>query len=53
MEDDDYCCSYKDSDSEDMDEEDTLKNVLLVAGPVGVCTDIIIFSTPVLDLHKD
>ncbi|XP_041009916.1 uncharacterized protein LOC121254019 [Juglans microcarpa x Juglans regia] len=35
MENDDYYCSYKDSDSEDIDEEDTLKNVLLVTGPVG------------------
>lgn len=46
MEDDDYYCSYKDSDSEDIDEEDTLKNVLLVTGPVGVYIDIFLFSTP-------
>lgn len=32
----DYCCYQSDADSENMDEETSLKNVLLVTGPVGV-----------------
>jgi hypothetical protein len=35
--DDDYICSDSDYDSEDMNEEDSLQNVLLVTGPIGVC----------------
>ncbi|GAU43260.1 hypothetical protein TSUD_134040 [Trifolium subterraneum] len=33
--DDDYICSDSDYDSEDMNEEDSLQNVLLVTGPIG------------------
>lgn len=35
--DDDYMCSDSDYDSEDMNEEDSLQNVLLITGPTGVC----------------
>ncbi|KOM41588.1 hypothetical protein LR48_Vigan04g178600 [Vigna angularis] len=34
-EDDDYKCSYSDCDSEDMNEKDSLQNVLLITGPIG------------------
>ncbi|XP_014501576.1 uncharacterized protein LOC106762275 isoform X2 [Vigna radiata var. radiata] len=33
--DDDYKCSYSDCDSEDMNEKNSLKNVLLITGPIG------------------
>ncbi|CAK8566401.1 unnamed protein product [Lathyrus sativus] len=33
--DDDYICSDSDYDSEDMNEEDSLQNVLLITGPTG------------------
>ncbi|KAL2339795.1 hypothetical protein Fmac_007735 [Flemingia macrophylla] len=33
--DDEYKCSYSDCDSEDINEEDSLQNVLLITGPVG------------------
>ncbi|CAL5202973.1 unnamed protein product [Lathyrus oleraceus] len=33
--DDDYMCSDSDYDSEDMNEEDSLQNVLLITGPTG------------------
>ncbi|KAH1255873.1 hypothetical protein AAZV13_04G206200 [Glycine max] len=33
--DDDYKCSYSDYDSEDINEEDSLQNVLLITGPIG------------------
>lgn len=45
MQDDDYYCSRNDSDSEEIDEEDRLKNVLLVTGPIGVCTNIFILTS--------
>ncbi|KAE8077443.1 hypothetical protein FH972_016008 [Carpinus fangiana] len=35
MQDGDYYCSHNDSDSEEIDEDDRLKNVLLVTGPIG------------------
>lgn len=35
--DDEYLCSHSDCDSEDMNEEDSLQNVLLITGPIGVC----------------
>lgn len=44
MQDDDYCYSNGVSDSEDIDEEASLKKVLLVTGPVGVYTEIFIIS---------
>ena len=40
MQEDDYRCS----DSEDIDEEPGLKNVLLVTGPVGVYPNIYFFN---------
>jgi hypothetical protein len=43
--DDDYYCSHNDSDSEEIDEDDRLKNVLLVTGPIGVCTTIFILTS--------
>jgi hypothetical protein len=33
----DYNCPDSDHDSKDVDEEGSLKNVLLITGPVGVC----------------
>jgi hypothetical protein len=33
----DYNCPDFDYDSKDVDEEGSLKNVLLITGPVGVC----------------
>lgn len=36
--DDNHDCYLTDSDSENIDEGDSLKNVLLVTGPIGVCT---------------
>ena len=36
VQDEDYNCYQSDSDSENRDEENGLKNVLLVTGPVGV-----------------
>ncbi|CAI8584488.1 unnamed protein product [Vicia faba] len=35
QDDDDYICSDSDYDSEDMNEEDSLQNVLLITGPTG------------------
>ncbi|RDX75060.1 ATPase family AAA domain-containing protein 5, partial [Mucuna pruriens] len=35
QDDDDYNCSYSDYDSEDIDEKDSLQNVLLISGPIG------------------
>ncbi|XP_050911407.1 uncharacterized protein LOC127126517 [Lathyrus oleraceus] len=35
QDDDDYMCSDSDYDSEDMNEEDSLQNVLLITGPIG------------------
>lgn len=35
--DDDYDCSHCDYDSEDMTDEYSLENVLLITGPIGVC----------------
>ncbi|XP_058787652.1 uncharacterized protein LOC131662001 [Vicia villosa] len=35
QDDDDYICSDSDYDSEDMNEEDSLRNVLLITGPTG------------------
>ena len=37
VQDDYYNCSQNDCDSDNRDEENSLKNVLLVTGPVGVC----------------
>lgn len=37
----DYDCSHSDYDSEDMNEEDSLQNVLLITGPVGVCGNLL------------
>lgn len=41
MQDDDYICSHSDYDSEDMNEEDSLQNVLLITGPIGVCGNLL------------
>ena len=37
VQDDHYTCSESDCDSNNKDQENNLKNVLLVTGPVGVC----------------
>ena len=39
--DDDYKCSLSDYDSEDINEEDSLQNVLLITGPIGVCGNLL------------
>ena len=38
---DDYICSDSDYDSEDTNEEDSLQNVLLITGPIGVRWNLI------------
>lgn len=40
--DDDYDYSHSDYDSEDTTEEDTLENVLLITGPIGVCENLLV-----------
>lgn len=40
MQDKDYSCSENDSDSEGKNEEASMKNVLLITGPVGVSPNI-------------
>lgn len=40
MHDKDYSCSENDSDSEGENKKASLKNVILVTGPVGVSTNI-------------
>lgn len=39
--DDDYKCSCSDYDSEDINEEDSLQNVLLITGPIGVSGNLL------------
>lgn len=39
--DDDYDCFHSDYDSEDTSEEDSLENVLLITGPIGVCKNLL------------
>ncbi|KAJ4850932.1 hypothetical protein Tsubulata_019002 [Turnera subulata] len=41
MQDTDYKCSLSECDSEDIDEGDTLKNVLLITGPVGADNEVV------------
>ena len=46
--DDDYKCSCSDYDSEDINEEDSLQNVLLITGPILGCAHM---KTPIYKIQ--
>ncbi|OMO55522.1 hypothetical protein COLO4_35941 [Corchorus olitorius] len=48
MQEDDYICSESDFDSENFNGEDSLKKVLLVTGPIGMCLLVILVVEGIL-----